>query len=62
RSYLGELVKAVVVPHDGVELVPPEIKRLCVEKLASYKVPQKIEFMDQLPRNASGKVLKRNLQ
>jgi acyl-CoA synthetase (AMP-forming)/AMP-acid ligase II len=55
-------VKAVIVAHDGLELTALEIKKLCVEKLASYKVPQKIEFMDALPRNASGKVLKRNLQ
>jgi len=61
RSYLGELVKAVVVSHDGVELTPPEIKKHCMERLASYKVPQVIEFLEKLPRNAGGKVLKREL-
>jgi len=61
RAYLGELVKAIIVPHEGVELTPPEIKKLCMERLASYKVPQLIEFRDELPRNPSGKVLKRLL-
>ncbi len=58
RAYLGELVKAVVVPLPGRELTTREVKRHCVERLASYKVPQLIEFRDALPRNPSGKVLK----
>lgn len=62
RAYLGELVKAVIVPHPGGELTVPEIKRHCMERLASYKVPQVIEFRDSLPRNAAGKVLKRLLK
>ncbi|MBI2192144.1 MAG: AMP-binding protein [Planctomycetes bacterium] len=61
RAYLGELVKAVVVTRPGSELAEAEIKRHCVERLASYKVPQFIEFRSELPRNASGKVLKRLL-
>jgi long-chain acyl-CoA synthetase len=35
---------------------------LCREKLASYKVPREIEFRDELPKNAIGKVLKRELR
>jgi len=37
------------------------LKRHCVERLASYKVPQTFEFRDALPRNPSGKVVKRLL-
>jgi len=62
RAALGELVKAVVVPVAGVELAARDVKRHCVEQLATYKVPQIIEFRDALPRNPSGKVLKRELQ
>ena len=61
RAYLGELVKAIVVPHEGEELTVPDIKGHCTERLASYKVPQFVEFIDELPRNPSGKVLKRML-
>lgn len=61
RAYLGELVKAVVVLLEGATLTERDVKRHCVERLASYKVPQLIEFRDALPRNPSGKVLKRAL-
>ncbi len=61
RSYLGELVKAVVVPLPGIALGPRDVKRWCVERLASYKVPQVIVFAEALPRNPSGKVLKQAL-
>jgi len=61
RTYLGELVKAVVVPKPGESLAELEIKRHCAERLASYKVPQLVEFRDELPRNPTGKVLKRDL-
>ena len=38
-----------------------DVKRHCMARLATYKVPQVIEFTDALPRNPSGKVLKQNL-
>jgi acyl-CoA synthetase (AMP-forming)/AMP-acid ligase II len=62
RAYLGELVKAVVVAEPGADLAEADIKRHCAQHLASYKVPQVVEFRNQLPRNPSGKVLKRDLQ
>ena len=61
RAALGELVKAVVVPQPGEELSELDIKRHCTEHLPSYKVPQIVEFRDELPRNAAGKVMKREL-
>jgi len=61
RAYLGELIKAVVVPAEGAELTELDIKRHCNERLASYKVPHLVEFREALPRNPSGKVLKRDL-
>ena len=61
RLHLGELIKAVVVPQHGEDPTVLEIKRHCMERLASYKVPQAVEFRAELPRNAAGKVLKRLL-
>jgi long-chain acyl-CoA synthetase len=58
---LGEVVKAIVVLHPGEQLSDRDVKRVCMEKLASFKVPQIVEFRDSLPRNASGKVVKREL-
>ncbi|MEN6301659.1 MAG: AMP-binding protein [Armatimonadia bacterium] len=58
----GEVVKAVVVLRAGEEPNPRDLKRYCAEQLASYKVPQTFEFRDALPRNPSGKVVKRALK
>ena len=62
RAALGELVKAVVVPIAGESVSVPDVKRHCSKRLASYKVPHIVEFRDELPRNASGKVLKGQLK
>jgi long-chain acyl-CoA synthetase len=61
RAALGELIKAVVVPREGAPLTELDIKRHCAQRRASYKVPHLVEFRDALPRNPSGKVLKREL-
>jgi acyl-CoA synthetase (AMP-forming)/AMP-acid ligase II len=58
----GEAVKAVVVPKPGVQLTAEEIIEHCKGHLASYKKPRYVEFVDMLPRNAAGKVLKRVLR
>ena len=62
RAALGELVKAVIVCRPEVSLRDLDIKRHCAAMLPSYKVPQVVEFRAELPRNAAGKVLKRELQ
>lgn len=62
RAALGELIKAVVVPHPGERLTERDVKRHCARHLPSYKVPQIVEFADSLPRNPAGKVLKRLLE
>jgi acyl-CoA synthetase (AMP-forming)/AMP-acid ligase II len=60
-AYMGEIVKAVVVPEEGSGLEIKELRRFCIERLASYQVPQKIELRAELPRTPSGKVIKRLL-
>ncbi|HEY9773862.1 MAG TPA: long-chain-fatty-acid--CoA ligase [Planktothrix sp.] len=59
---MGERVKAVIALRKGVELTDEEVKAFCVEHMAAYKVPRLVEFIDALPRNSTGKVLKRLLQ
>lgn len=58
----GEMVKAFVVPKDGVTLTVPEIASFCRKRLAGYKVPRQVEFRNALPRAATGKILRRTLQ
>jgi long-chain acyl-CoA synthetase len=60
---LGEIGAARVVLKKGVELPPDEreLKDYCAQRLAAYKVPESIEFVDDLPRTASGKPLRRDL-
>ncbi len=60
-KFMGERVKAVVVLKSGCSLTEDEIRNYCGERLAEYKVPRIIEFSDLLPRNSTGKVLKRLL-
>jgi fatty-acyl-CoA synthase len=57
----GQRLKAFVVPQDGAELEVDEVKGYVKKNLARYKVPREVEFLDSLPRNATGKVLKREL-
>ncbi len=58
----GELVKAVVVVKDGEIATAEEIINFCRENLASYKKPKLVQFIDKLPRNSMGKVLKHLLK
>ena len=58
----GEAVCAVIVPKDGVVIDEQELRSFCREKLAGYKVPRRIFIEQQLPRNASGKILKYQLR
>jgi acyl-CoA synthetase (AMP-forming)/AMP-acid ligase II len=57
----GQRLKAFVVVTRGGTVDPEELKDLVKSNLARYKVPREIEFLDELPRNATGKVLKREL-
>lgn len=60
-EFMGERVKAVLVVRPGEVLSEEQVKHFCNEHLADYKVPRLIEFSDFLPRNSTGKVLKRLL-
>ena len=58
----GETVKAVVVRRAGATLTEAALIEWTCEKLAGYKRPRSIDFIDTLPRNAAGKLLKRTLR
>ncbi len=58
----GEEVKAYVVPKPGVAVSARELRNFCVQNLASYKVPRYIEFVSDLPKTTSGKILRRLLR
>ena len=57
----GQRLAAFVVLEDGASLSEADLGAHVKANLASYKTPREVEFMDELPRNATGKVLKREL-
>ncbi len=57
----GQRLKAFVVPRPGAQLGEDEIKEYVKQNLARYKVPRDVVFLEELPRNATGKILKREL-
>jgi HIP---CoA ligase len=59
---LGEVGRAFVVARPGRTMEASSILAYCKERLANYKVPRQVVTVDALPRNASGKVLKRELR
>jgi acyl-CoA synthetase (AMP-forming)/AMP-acid ligase II len=58
----GQRLKAVVVTRSGKELSEDEVKKYVKSNLAGYKVPRDVDFIDELPRTSTGKVLKRELK
>ncbi|ABS66257.1 AMP-dependent synthetase and ligase [Xanthobacter versatilis] len=60
--FLGEEVWANVVLKPGVSIGAQELEAVCRRSLAAYKVPTAITFVDALPRNPTGKILKRELR
>jgi long-chain acyl-CoA synthetase len=58
---LGEEVMAVVTLQPGASVTAPELIAFCKERIAAYKYPRVIEFRDELPKNALGKILKDEL-
>jgi O-succinylbenzoic acid--CoA ligase len=58
----GEIVVAAVVVRQGGSVTDQELRTHCARSLARFKVPKRIEFVERLPRSASGKLLRRSLQ
>jgi long-chain acyl-CoA synthetase len=62
HEYRGETVKAFIVAIKGETLTEDEVSNYCKKNLAAYKVPKIIEFIDELPKSAVGKILRRKLK
>jgi len=58
----GEAVKAVVVKKPGADLGAGQLIEWARERIAGYKLPKSVDFVDALPRNPTGKILKRELR
>jgi long-chain acyl-CoA synthetase len=58
----GETVKAIVILQNGKHAEERELIDFCRGRLATYKCPTSVDFVDTLPRNASGKLLKKDLR
>ncbi|WP_102141334.1 long-chain-fatty-acid--CoA ligase FadD2 [Mycobacterium hubeiense] len=58
----GARLRAFVVKKEGADLTEDDVKQYVREHLARYKVPREVIFLDELPRNPTGKILKRELR
>lgn len=61
HPHTGEAVKAFVVAAPGADIDEESLREFCLDHLARYKCPNKIMFADELPRNTTGKLLRRRL-
>jgi long-chain acyl-CoA synthetase len=62
HDQLGEEVGAAVVLHEGEQLEPEEVSAYVKERIAAYKYPRAVWFLDDLPKGPTGKILKREIE
>jgi long-chain acyl-CoA synthetase len=60
--FKGEQVRVAVVLNDGHRLTGEDVIRICREHLAAYKAPERVDIVAELPKSATGKILKRVLR
>ncbi len=60
-QFMGERVKACVVLREGKTLTEEQVRAFCDKVMAEYKVPRVVQFLDAIPKNSTGKALKRLL-
>ena len=58
----GEVPKALVVRKPGADVTEAELVEFCRARLAHYKCPQSVDFLDSFPKTGTGKILKRELR
>jgi acyl-CoA synthetase (AMP-forming)/AMP-acid ligase II len=58
----GEAVKAVVVLKQGRQATQQEIIQYCKERIARYKAPKSVDFVEELPKTGTGKIFKKGLK
>lgn len=59
---LGERVKAFIIPKEPGSMTEQEVKDYLADRIAKYKIPEIVEFRTEFPRNATGKLLKKELK
>ena len=59
---LGERVRAFIILKDSCSMTEEEVRGYLQDKLAKYKIPERVDFMDAFPRNPTGKILKHQLK
>ncbi len=57
----GDRIHAVVVTNEGMSLTLDEMKAFCAERIATYKIPKSLDIWDEIPKGATGKILKRQV-
>jgi acyl-CoA synthetase (AMP-forming)/AMP-acid ligase II len=62
HKVLGQEVAAVIVPHEGATIDPDAVRAWVAAALASYKVPAHVILRNELPYNATGKVVKHEVE
>jgi long-chain acyl-CoA synthetase len=60
--YRGETVKAFVTLKPSMSVTPDDLVLFCRERMAAYKYPRKVDIIDELPKTASGKIMRRELR
>ena len=58
----GETVKSFIVLNEGASLTAEEVEAYARDQLAAYKIPRKVEFLDELPKSSVMKILRRELR
>lgn len=61
-EYRGETVKAFVTLQNGQQVEPAELVEFCKANMAAYKYPREVEILDEMPKTATGKILRRQLR
>jgi acyl-CoA synthetase (AMP-forming)/AMP-acid ligase II len=61
-EHWGEVVKAVIVPKQGVQVAEAEIIEFCGRNLAGFKKPKSVDFWRELPKSPQGKILKKEIR
>jgi long-chain acyl-CoA synthetase len=61
-DYRGETVKAFVSLKAGADADADELIAFCRERMAAYKYPRQVEVIDEIPKTATGKILRRELR
>ena len=58
---MGESIRAFITTQNGIKLNEGELKRQCILHLESFMIPQKVIFLDEMPKSTNGKIDKKQL-